>query len=89
MNDYGKLRVTRGEPIFAKGQILEVLRAHLIRIFMGSSYLMFIGITHGTGLFFGWFFLQNLRFSEKHFFGRFDNGFMKAKDQVLLKVVNY
>ena len=79
MNDYGKLRVTRGEPIFAKGQILEVLPAHLIRIFMRSSYLIFIGITHGTGLFFGRF-LQDLRFSEKYFFGRFDNGFMKVKD---------
>ena len=44
MNDYGKLRVTRGEPIFAKGQILEVLPAHLIRIFMGIGELLFNGL---------------------------------------------
>ena len=25
-------------------------------------------------------FLKDLRFTEKHFFGRFDNGFMKVKD---------
>ena len=48
-----------------------------------------IGISHGTRVFFA-VFPQDFRFSEKAFFGRFVNKFMKVKNlKIFLKVVNF